>query len=148
MLFDFGHLPSCDPLRSVRSVRTVRCALRCAFPLALGSALLFAVLPAPWLVLLVVAPAVEETVFRAGLQEALLNHRWLASAMPWVANALTASAFALAHVTWHAGQGAWLTVLPALCTGALYQRTRRLVPCIALHGFFNAVWLAAAGLPA
>lgn len=109
---------------------------------------LLALLPAPWRVLLVVAPVVEEIVFRAGLHEAMLNHRWLASANPWAANALTAAAFASAHAVWHGGPLVWLTVVPALGIGLVYQRGRRVIPCIALHAFFNAVWLAAVGLPA
>lgn len=87
--------------------------------------------------LLVVSPAAEETVFRAGLQETLLRHP---AAAP-LANLSTALVFAAAHLVLRPGLAAALTVLPALACGALYARWRRLAPCIALHSLFNAVWL-------
>lgn len=96
--------------------------------------------------LIVLAPFFEEIVFRGGLQESLL--RRLSSsrgAGPWVANVVTAAAFAAAHVLTHLSLVAVLTVLPALAVGWLYQRTRRLAPCIALHAFFNAAWLFGVG---
>lgn len=86
--------------------------------------------------LLVVSPAAEETVFRAGLQETLLRN----AAAP-LANLSTALVFAAAHLVLRPGLAAALTVLPALACGALYARWRRLAPCIALHSLFNAVWL-------
>jgi membrane protease YdiL (CAAX protease family) len=99
-----------------------------------------------WLVL--VAPVLEEIVFRAGLQEELLrNARLRAAAGAFSANVFTAMAFAAVHLALQPGFLAGLTVLPALLIGALYQRQRRLAPCIALHAFFNAVWLLWAGLP-
>lgn len=99
-----------------------------------------------WLVL--VAPVLEEIVFRAGLQEELLrNARLRAAAGAFSANVFTAAAFAAVHLALQPGLLAGLTVLPALLIGALYQRQRRLAPCIALHAFFNAVWLLWAGLP-
>ena len=98
-----------------------------------------------WLVL--VAPVLEETVFRAGLQEELLrNARLRAAAGAFSANVFAALAFAAAHLALQPGLLAGLTVLPALFIGAVYQRQRRLAPCIALHAFFNAVWLLWAGL--
>jgi membrane protease YdiL (CAAX protease family) len=92
--------------------------------------------PAVWL--LAGAPVVEEVIFRLGVQHELLA-RWRS---PAVANVLTALVFALAH-GW--SQGTWqslLTLLPALFIGSVYQRSRRVLPCIALHAAFNAIWLA------
>lgn len=91
--------------------------------------------------LLVIAPVLEEIVWRAGLQEALLTrNRWPAASI----NLGVAASFALAHAlrapdsVW-----AWLTLLPAWIIGRAYQRWRRLGPCIALHAAMNALWLAA-----
>jgi membrane protease YdiL (CAAX protease family) len=87
--------------------------------------------------LLLGAPVVEEVIFRLGLHQELLTR--LRSAP--TANVLTALAFAMAHGL---TQGTWqslLTGLPALAIGFIYQRSRRLAPCIAVHASFNAIWL-------
>lgn len=100
------------------------------------------------LLVVVVAPVLEEIVFRAGLQEELLRHAHPRAALGSLsANVLTALAFAAAHMALHPGLLAGLTVLPALLIGAVYQRQRRLAPCIALHALFNAIWLLGAGVP-
>jgi membrane protease YdiL (CAAX protease family) len=88
--------------------------------------------------LLVLAPLLEEVVFRAGLHENLL--RRLRS--PLVANALTALAFALAHVLVRGEAAAFAVALPALLIGLVYQRWRKIWPCVLLHAAMNAVWLA------
>lgn len=99
------------------------------------------------LVLLAVAPVLEEVVFRAGLQEFLLQgRRGHLAISAHAANLLTALAFAAAHVAARPGLLTVLTFVPALLVGALYQRRRRLAPCIALHAAFNAFWLMWAGL--
>jgi membrane protease YdiL (CAAX protease family) len=106
-------------------------------------------LPALWhdaLLLIVVAPLLEEIVFRGGIQEPLLRRLSPShGAEPWVVNVVTAIAFAAAHILTHLSFVSVLTVLPALVIGWLYQRTRRLAPCVALHAFFNAVWLFGVG---
>ena len=108
----------------------------------------WAMAPTVALWLLLVAPVLEEIVFRAGLQEELLRKGRLRAAAGAVsANVFTALAFAAAHLALLPGHLAGLTVLPALLIGAVYQRQRRLAPCIALHAFFNAIWLLWAGLP-
>ena len=102
--------------------------------------------PAQALALLVVAPVLEEVVFRAGLQNFLLQHlRGHLALGAHTANLLTALAFATAHTVMRPGLLAALTFLPALIVGALYERQRRLVPCIGLHAAFNAIWLLWAG---
>lgn len=87
--------------------------------------------------LLLAAPLLEEIVFRTGLQEALLRR----ASAAWLANGLSALAFAAAHVAVRGDMQAALTFLPALAIGHLYQRQRRLAPCVALHALFNLVWL-------
>lgn len=98
-----------------------------------------ALLPAPASRLLLVAPLAEEIVFRAGLQQALLQRL-----APHAANLATAIVFAAAHLALAPGLPAALTLLPALALGAVYGRTRRLAPCVAGHALFNGVWLALA----
>ena len=90
------------------------------------------------LLLLVLAPVLEEAAFRAGLHEALLARRW----SPMAANGLTALTFAALHVC---VQGSWqgaLVVVPALLIGATYNRWRRVRWCVLLHAAMNAAWLA------
>jgi membrane protease YdiL (CAAX protease family) len=112
--------------------------LAAALPLLVAAALV----PGAWVVLLVVAPVLEETVFRAGLQETLLRRLARQRGGALAANVGTALAFAAAHMVLHPGVLAALTLLPALLVGAVYQRGRRLAPCIAVHATFNALWLA------
>ncbi|MEN9628698.1 MAG: hypothetical protein RJA10_1925 [Pseudomonadota bacterium] len=91
------------------------------------------------LLLVVLAPVLEEAAFRAGLQEWLLARR----ATPLAANLVVAVAFALLHL---ATQGRWEALLvagPALLVGAAYNRWRRLRTCVLLHAAMNAAWLAA-----
>jgi len=91
----------------------------------------------PLAVLLVGAPLLEEVVFRGGLHEQLLRARL----SPASANALTAAAFALGHGL---ARSWWLAVavlLPAWAVGRLYQRERRLAPCIAAHAAMNLLWI-------
>jgi membrane protease YdiL (CAAX protease family) len=99
------------------------------------------------LMLLVLAPLLEETVFRAGLQEALLR-RWHRT--PLLANAVTAAAFGLAHALARADAAAFAVALPALLIGAVYGRNGRLRQCVVLHAAMNAAWLGwsmVAGFP-
>lgn len=116
--------------------------------LAITLAGAWAMAPTHALWMLVIAPVLEEIVFRAGLQEELLRRAHLRAAMGAVsANVLTALAFAAAHLALRPSLLSGLTVVPALFIGAIYQRQRRLAPCIALHALFNAGWLLWAGVP-
>jgi membrane protease YdiL (CAAX protease family) len=116
--------------------------------LAITLAGAWAMAPTHVLWMLVVTPVLEEIVFRAGLQEELLRQARLRAAMgAFSANLLTALAFAAAHLALRPSLLAGLTVLPALLIGAVYQRQRRVAPCIVLHALFNAGWLLWAGLP-
>jgi membrane protease YdiL (CAAX protease family) len=89
-----------------------------------------------WL-LLVLAPLVEECVFRAGLQEYLLAR--FDSAI-W-ATALTALVFGLVHAAARADAAALVVAAPALLVGAVYWRWRKLRWCVGLHSVMNAIWL-------
>ena len=93
--------------------------------------------PARVVMLLGVAPLLEEVVFRAGLQEAL--ERRLRA--PWLANGLTAAGFGIVHAVWRADAAGLLVALPALFVGAVYARHHRLAPCVLLHAAMNAAWL-------
>lgn len=110
-------------------------------PLLVVALLALAPVAARWALLLVYAPVVEELVFRAGLQEALMRRLacWRGGAL--AANLITALAFAAAHTALHPGALAALTLLPALLVGRVYEQRRRLAPCVALHAGFNAIWL-------
>ncbi|OYT99267.1 MAG: hypothetical protein CFE40_05200 [Burkholderiales bacterium PBB1] len=88
------------------------------------------------------APVVEEVIFRLGLHQELLTR--LRSAP--MANAFTALAFAAAHGLSRGTPQSLLTLLPALAIGAIYQRSRRLAPAVALHAAFNTAWLMVPGL--
>ena len=89
-------------------------------------------------VMLVFAPVVEEFVFRAGLQDALLRQ----GLRPLVSSLLTALAFAAMHAVF---RSPWLglAVFPvSLLLSAVYLQSRRVGPCIALHAALNLSWLA------
>jgi membrane protease YdiL (CAAX protease family) len=88
-------------------------------------------------VLVLIAPAAEEAVFRSGLHEALLRR----AVNPWLANACVAAAFAVAHLATRPWPAAAALMLPALAIGWVYQRTRRVTLCIALHAAMNALWM-------
>lgn len=109
--------------------------------MAVGAAALAAASPNPWplTVALLIAPVLEETVFRAGLHDGLL-HDGIA---PWRANLLTALTFSAAHMLLlGASAQTALLLLPALLIGAAYNRWRRLRICIVLHMAMNALWIA------
>ena len=76
--------------------------------------------PARAVMLLAVAPWLEETVFRAGLQEHLLR----SGRRPWHCIALSALAFAAVHMLARQEWSAITLMLPALALGVIYQRTR------------------------
>ncbi|MEP6505143.1 MAG: CPBP family glutamic-type intramembrane protease [Betaproteobacteria bacterium] len=89
------------------------------------------------------APLVEEAVFRLGVQDALSMR--LPARQVRFAPALTALAFASLHLLLAPSVRAWplaaATALPAWWIGVLYERHRRLAPCVAWHAAFNLAWL-------
>lgn len=100
----------------------------------------------PWIpVMFALSAALEEVIFRAGLQEAMLRAAW---PLP-LCNVITALGFALAHGLTRS----WLlaaAVLPtALLIGSLYGRQRRVWPCVMTHASLNLAWwgVLVAGVP-
>lgn len=100
---------------------------------------------------LMTAAVIEEVIFRLGIQEHLLRRaespQRTGTAMlsgPSVANLLTASVFGLAHGLLRSWTLAFATLPAALALGWLYQRRRRVGPCIALHALLNLAWFGIA----
>jgi membrane protease YdiL (CAAX protease family) len=92
-----------------------------------------------WIKWLFVAPAIEELFFR-GVVQAELRARGGFCGRPWVAIAVTAGCFGLAHLGFATAAHSALVVVPALAIGLVYERTRSIPLCIGLHGAFNAIW--------
>jgi membrane protease YdiL (CAAX protease family) len=90
--------------------------------------------------LLLVAPVLEEAVFRAGLQDGLTRSRLALS--PLAAALWTALAFGLVHAWARQDLMALGVALPALSLGLVYNRWHRLRWCVLLHAGMNALWLA------
>lgn len=103
----------------------------------------------PVLTALLAAAALEEIIFRAGLQETLLRHasrsRLLRKHAAGVSlsNLSSAVLFAVAHGVLRPWLLAAAVFPPALLLGWLYERHRKLWPCIALHAVMNGLWFAA-----
>lgn len=108
--------------------------------LAVGLAVASGASAATWLLGVLLAPLLEEAVFRVGLQDSLLRH----GLPPWLANGCTALCFTASHVLLRgAGWASWAVLLPALALGVVYGRCRQLRGCVLLHALMNAVWMAA-----
>ena len=86
--------------------------------------------------LLIVAPVVEEFFFRGFVHAALLRVAGVSS-RPLVAIAVTALGFGAAHLWLGTVAHAAAVILPALAIGCVYQRTRSVLACVALHMIFN-----------
>ena len=103
--------------------------------------------PAAWLVSVLLAPVVEEYLFRGLLQGALLQRPRLARRWFGIsgANVLVSIAFAAAHLWSRPSTAAVAVLLPSLALGACRERYGILAPCMVLHAFWNAgfVWLFA-----
>ena len=131
-----------------------------AGPLA-GSALLMAAHLGAWQIprrsldwatlvnLLLLAPVLEELVFRGGVQEALdrtsFGQRHLTGGVS-VGNVLTSVLFSAAHLL---VDPPWLAVsifLPSLVFGRLKQVYRSLRPPMLVHAWYNACYLIAGGI--
>ncbi|HET7314543.1 JDVT-CTERM system glutamic-type intramembrane protease MrtJ [Salinisphaera sp.] len=99
----------------------------------------------------VVAPGVEEIVFRGGLQEWALRRGRRRARFVSRANLGASLAFAGAHLLTHAPVWAALMLVPSLVFGIAYERRRRLIAPVALHALYNACFLGllgASGAPA
>jgi membrane protease YdiL (CAAX protease family) len=92
------------------------------------------------LVFLLLAPLLEEWIFRHGLQQAL-SRRWGAAHR---ANLVASIAFVALHAP-TAGLWAVLWIVPSLALGEVWRRHRRLGLNVAMHAWFNAClwWMSA-----
>ncbi len=88
-------------------------------------------------ILLVVSPLLEESVFRAGLQEWLLRR----GTSPSRANLSTALAFGALHALVRLQWAAFAVGLPALLIGGVYGHWRVLRWCVVMHAAMNGAWL-------
>lgn len=107
----------------------------------------------PLFVLLLLAPLLEETVFRRGLHSWALQRRGRAVSRWWAwpsqVNWFVALLFAAAHLLRLPPLLALAVVVPALVVGQVYERTGRLWPCVLAHAAFNLCWIGVtADLPA
>ncbi|MDA3921094.1 MAG: JDVT-CTERM system glutamic-type intramembrane protease [Salinisphaera sp.] len=96
----------------------------------------------------VMAPALEELVFRGGLQEWLLrcrHHRPGTRSIISLPNLATSLVFALAHLLHHPPLWAAGIFLPSLVFGALYERRRQLRTPMLVHAAYNAAYLCLLG---
>ena len=94
-----------------------------------------------WLRLLLLSPALEECVIRAGLQESLIR-REVSPVRPVL---VSTCAFALLHL----GSGwphALAVAAPGLALALLYQRTRSWCCCALAHSAMNAFAISVCGL--
>lgn len=90
-------------------------------------------------------PLIEELLFRGALQGRLLATTWGGRRRGGVsiANVLTSSLFALAHLAYHPPLWALATFIPSLAFGSLRERHASVGPAVLLHGWYNAVYLLA-----
>ena len=99
------------------------------------------------LAFLLLAPLVEEIVFRGGLQEVLdrsaFGRRALVAGVT-VGNVVTSAVFAAAHL---ASSPPWLAAavfLPSLLLGRVKQLYPSLVPVVLVHAWYNGCYLGLA----
>ncbi|MBI5413163.1 CPBP family intramembrane metalloprotease [Candidatus Peregrinibacteria bacterium] len=85
-------------------------------------------------VLVFIAPVVEELLFRG-----FLLQTFLAKFKPWIASLLTATFFALVHLEL---ESAGMIIFLALILNWMFMRTRSIWPGIVFHMFNNAVAFA------
>lgn len=94
--------------------------------------------PVAWITLLLIAPVAEETVFRLGLQQALLKRSKLHWGALSLANAVVALAFAALHALHQGSVWMLLTIAPALLLGWLWELSGgRLRLPVLFHAWFN-----------
>lgn len=93
-------------------------------------------------ILVIIAPIVEEILFRG-----FLLQTFLARFTPWVASVVTAGFFAVIHFEF---QSIGIIIFLALVLNWIFMRTRSIWPCIGFHMLNNglaflAEWLVLAG---
>jgi membrane protease YdiL (CAAX protease family) len=107
-------------------------------------------LPAQFLLLVVVYPLLEELVFRGALQGWLRARGWGATELGvvTVANVISSAVFTLTHLLVNPVYLSAAVFLPSLVFGYFRDRYDQLRASIALHIFYNAgyIWVFA-GIP-
>jgi membrane protease YdiL (CAAX protease family) len=99
--------------------------------------------------LLLLAPVLEELVFRGGVQGALdrtpFGRRYLAGGVS-VGNALASALFSAAHLLVDSPWLAASIFFPSLVFGRLKQLYPSLLPAMLVHAWYNACYLIAGNL--
>lgn len=95
------------------------------------------------LVLVIIAPVIEELIFRGFLLQTFLSRF-----TPWLASLITAGIFALIHFEF---QSIGIIIFLALVLNWIFLRTKSLWPCIGFHMLNNALaflaeWLVWSGV--
>lgn len=95
-------------------------------------------------IIALVYPVVEEIVFRAGIQHALLTRPAFSRSMSCIsiANVITSLLFAAAHLFNQQPLWAALIIAPSLVFGWAYERYRTVIAPILLHMFYNTGFIA------
>lgn len=99
------------------------------------------------ILMLAAAPMVEEFAFRGAVHEgfaALLRRRSRPDAPAFISgsNLATSLVFAACHLPYQPAPLACAIVLPSLVLGRVREATGRVWPCVLLHAWFNACFLA------
>ena len=127
-----------QPLPTIRLPAPRRAAAALRWSLWLGLIAVAWFLSPRITALLMVAPLLEELLFRGGIQEALLR----SGVKPLVANLVATLAFAMLHGVTRSWPLAVAVVVPSIVLGLVYQRGRRVTPVVALHSAMNLLWVA------
>lgn len=116
------------------------CVAAAAYTLAAAASRTLGTEAASFLKALIVAPLVEELLFRGVMQARLraLRGFW---GRPGSAITITALAFGVLHLSSAAPVHAALVVLPGIAFGWVYEHTRSIALCVALHSVANAIWI-------
>ena len=80
----------------------------------------------------IVAPVVEEVVFRGAILRALLQKKW----SPWIAIVISAAIFGIIHLNLTQGVSAFVV---GIFMGWLFYRTRSIWPGVILHMMNNTI---------
>lgn len=88
----------------------------------------------------ILAPLVEEAVFRGAIERHLLDKDW----KPWLAILVSALFFSVAHFNYTQGLTA---VFLGVLLGWVYYRTRNLWPCIFVHAVNNTIATVCSYIP-
>ncbi len=95
------------------------------------------------IVVVLIAPLLEEVVFRGGIQHWLSRWPTLAGRAMGIslANVCTSVLFSATHLINQSPLTAVAVFVPSLVFGWVFDRYARILPCVVLHGFYNAGYL-------